>query len=189
MADDQNKGEIRWWLHHIIVPLGMVGILVVWLGWRSSQHQAKTLPVAVLTDVGFQRRAPLNADANVRRSKSVSISVEVRPIPIPEAANFVPTFDEFSLVFDRNVVQKLVLQHGESQRTAHIELNSEGFHNYRVIANQHEEMGPDTQSPGNPGHSTFEGTGGIVLHNNAKYLIVVGGGTSYKDRVSIREIN
>jgi hypothetical protein len=57
------------------------------------------------------------------------------------------------------------------------------------LANQHEEMGPDTYSPGNPGHSTFEGTGSIVLHNNAKYLIVVGKGTSYKDLVSIREIN
>jgi hypothetical protein len=189
MMDYRKKSEIRWWLCCIIVPLGVVGVFIVWLGCRTSQQQAKTSRALVVADASSPRRAPLSAGADIRRPNSISISVEVQPIPIPEAVDFVPTFDEFSLAFDRNVAQKMVLQHGESERTARIELNTEGPHNYRVIANQREEMGPDTYSPGNPGHSTFEGTGSIVLHNNAKYLIVVGKGTSYKDRVSIREIN
>ena len=189
MMDDQKRSEIRWWLRTIIVPLGIVGVFIVWLGCRTSQPQAKISQVVVLAGAGSPRRAPLNGGAEIRRPNSISISVEVRRIPIPEAVDFVHTFDEFSLAFDRNVIQKMVLRRGESQQTAHIELNIEGPHNYRVIANQHEEMGPDTYSPGNPGHSTFEGTGSIDLHNNARYLIVVGKGTSYKDRVSIKEIN
>lgn len=189
MTDDQRKLEIRWWLRSIIVPLAIVGVFVVWLGCRTSQQPIKSARVIVWPSASFLRRASLNAGSAIRRAKSISISVEVRPISVPEAVDFVPTFDEFLLAFDRNVVQRMVVQHGESGRTAHIELNAEGPLNYRVIANQHEEMGPDSRSPGNPGHSTFEGTGSIVLHNNAKYLIVVGKGTSYKDRVSIREIN
>jgi hypothetical protein len=189
MTDDQKKSEIRWWLRCIIVPLCIVGIFIVWLGCRTPQQRAKTSQVVVLADASSVPRALLNAGSNIRRPNSVSISVEVRPISIPEAVDFVPTFDEFLLAFDRNVVQRMVLQHGKSGRTAHIELNAEGPLNYRVIANQHEEMGPDSRWPGSPGHSTFEGTGSIVLHNHAKYLIVVGKGTTYKDRVSIREIN
>jgi hypothetical protein len=143
----------------------------------------------VVRDVGRLREKLFKTAASLRRPDPVSISVEVRPISIAEAVDYIPTFDEFSLAFDRDVVQKVVLRHGEGQRTAQIELNGEGPHSYHVIAHQHEEMGPDTQSPGNPGYSTFEGTGNIVLHNHAKYLIVVGGGTSFKDRVSMREIN
>jgi hypothetical protein len=189
MTAEQKKSEMRWWLRSIILPLGIVAVVIAWLGVRSSRPHIKTLPYVVLANAGFTRHAPLNAPADLRRPKSISISVEIHPIGIPEAVDFIHTFDEFSLAFDRNVVQKFVLQHGENQRTAHIELDTEGPHSYRVIANQHEEMGPGTNSPGNPGHSTFEGAGKIVLHNNAKYLIVVGKGTSYKDRVSIREIN
>jgi hypothetical protein len=189
MTDDQRKREIRWWLRSIIVPLGIVGVFVVWLGCRTSQQQAKTSQVVVLANTSAGRRGLLSAASGNRRPNSIAISVEVRPISIPEAVDFVPTFDEFLLAFGRNVVQRMVLRHGESVRTAHIELTAGGPLNYRVIANQHEEMRPDSRSPGNPGHSMFEGTGSIIVHNHAKYLIVVGKGTSYKDRVSIREIN
>ena len=154
MADDHKEREIRWWFRSIIVPLGIVGVLIVWLGWRSAQRKAvvPSKPVVVVSAAGHVQQAPLKGDdAGMRRPDSVSIIVEFHPIPIPEAVDFVRTFDEFSLAFDRNAAQKLVLQRGESQRALHIEFNSEGPHNYHVIANQHEEMGPDTRSPGNPG--------------------------------------
>ncbi len=189
MTVEQKKSEIRWWLRSIIIPLGIVGVFLAWLGIRPSQQQVRALPSIVWAKAGFPRQTPLNTPGDTHRPKSVSISIEVHPIPFAEAVDFVHTFDEFSLAFDRNIVQKLVLPHGENQRTAHIELSTDGLHSYRIIANQHEQMGPGTSSPGNPGHSTFEGTGNIVLHDNAKYVIVVGKGTSYKDRVSIREIN
>ena len=191
MTDVQRKMEIRWWLRSIVVPLGLVGAFVVWLGGRTPQPHARTTAQILWTHAGFSPRARINvsADAAAPRPNTVSIFVEVRPIAVAEAIDFVHTFDEFSLAFDRNVVQKMVLHRGESRQVAQIELNAEGMHDFRVIANQHEVMGPGTRSPGNPGHSTFEGTGSIVLHNHAKYLIVVGGGTSYKDRVSMREIN
>ncbi len=191
MADDQKESEIRWWFRYIMVPLGAVAVLIVWLGWHSAQHRAMIplKPVVVRADAGHAQEEPSKPDASLRRPDSVSITVEVHPIPVPEAVDFVPTFDEFSLAFDKNAAQKMVLPHGEGQRTVQIELNSEGAHNYQVIAHQHEEMGPETRSPGNPGYSTFEGTGSIVLHNHSRYLIVVGGGTSYKDRVSLRQVD
>ena len=75
--------------------------------------QAKISQVVVLAGAGSPRRAPLNGGAEIRRPNSISISVEVRRIPIPEAVDFVHTFDEFSLAFDRNVIQKMVLRRGE----------------------------------------------------------------------------
>lgn len=191
MAAEQRESEIRWWLRYILVPLGVVGILVAWVGWRSAQQRPliPRKPVVVWADAGHPFQARLRPVANLRRPDSVSITIEVHPIPIPEAVDFVPTFDEFSLAFDRNAAQKMVLPHGEGERTVQIELNGEGAHTYQLIARQHEEMGPDTRSPGNPGYSTFEGSGSIVLHNHSRYLIVVGGGTSFKDRVSLRQID
>jgi len=189
MTDSQKKSEIRWWLRSIIVPLGIVGIFIAWLGWRSPRHDIKTSKVVVLANAAYLRLKSFHAEADLRRPKPVSISVEVHPISIAEAVDYIPTFDDFALAFDRNVVQKVILRHGEGQRIAQIELSGEGPHSYHVIAHQHEEMGPDTRSPGNPGYSTFEGSGSIVLHNHAKYLIVVGGGTSFKDRVTMRAIN
>jgi len=55
MADDQKKSEIRWWLRCIIVPLGIVGIFIVWLGCRTPQQRAKTSQVVVLTDAALGR--------------------------------------------------------------------------------------------------------------------------------------
>jgi len=89
MTDDQRKREIRWWLRSIIVPLGIVGVFVVWLGCRTSKQQAKTSQVVVLADTSSRPRALLNAGSGSRRPNSISISVEFHPISIPEAVDFV----------------------------------------------------------------------------------------------------